>query len=122
MRLFLGILLVGLWSALMGLSALAGDLSDPTRPPNRQPLRAKKAPVTGAPDWRLTMTRISPQERVAVVNGQVVRPGDRLKGARVLAVGPESVVLERDGRRHRVGLVGRSVKRRVAAPRDRWGP
>jgi len=121
MRLILRILLVGLWPALMGLSALAGDLSDPTRPPSRQPLRVQKAPVTSPPAWHLTMTRISPRERVAVVNGQVVRPGDRLKGARVVAVGPEAVVLESHGRRYTVGLVGRAVKRRVA-PKDGWGP
>lgn len=122
MRFFLSILLMGLWSALMGPSALAGELSDPTRPPNRQPVRVQKAPVTGPSDWRLTMIRISPRERVAVVNGRVVRPGDRIKGARVVAVGPEAVVLESDGRRHRVGLVGRSVKRRVAASGESRGP
>ena len=121
MRLFLRILLMGLWPALTGLSALAGDLPDPTRPPGRQPVRVQTAPVTGPADWRLTMTRISPRERVAVLNGRVVRPGDRLKGARVVAVGPEAVVLESQGRRYRVGLVTRPVKRRVAS-RDRWGP
>ena len=81
-------------------SPLAAALDDPTEPPpNYHATPAGAAPTdaastaTPAQRWRLTSTLISPQRRVAVVNGRAVKPGDILEGATVVEVAPASVRL-----------------------------
>lgn len=92
--------------ALVVTAAGAADLSDPMRPP-----RLLKAPVTrtepakaDAHDRELMLqsTLIAGDRRSAVINGQVVVPGARVEGARVLHIEADQVVLERGGKRLRL--------------------
>ncbi len=92
------------------------DLPDPTRPPR---LGAAERPttVTGPSDWQLRMTRISSGQAVAVLNGKVVQPGDRVAGARVLAIRPSVVELSKGEKRFQVKLPRVFVKRPAASER-----
>jgi MSHA biogenesis protein MshK len=95
--------------ALAMLGAVAGasaqDLRDPTRPtPLAAPEPARRA--ESGPRWRLQSTLVSRDRRLAVINGRMVGPGDRVVGAVVRDVRQEGVTLEVDGRRIDVRLVG----------------
>ena len=61
------------------------------------------------------MIRISPEQRLAVINGRIVRPGDEVSGAQVVFVGPSSVQLKKDGKRFSLALSRTSVKRPSAS-------
>jgi hypothetical protein len=88
---------------VLGGSVAAESLPDPTRPAGSGAVsvQATAAPPT---EWRLSLTRIAGGEGLARLNGRLVRPGDRLEGATVLAVAPGSVVLLDQGRRFTVSL------------------
>lgn len=84
--------------ALLSALALA---QDPTRPPTAAEIRAWMGEVVAEAvdsDWRLQAILASDQRRLAIINGQRVRPGDRVDGAEVLAIEPDRVVLAHRGR------------------------
>ena len=59
------------------------------QPPLRDPMRPYSPPATkkaANSGWRLTNIVRSPDSRVAVLNGQVVREGDTVNGAQVAAI------------------------------------
>lgn len=88
----------GLTAAFAPVPAHAEEaLSDPTRPPAAA-LVSPAAPDTTAPE-RADMTLQAIVEaagrRVAVVNGTRVEVGERVAGARILAIGSNHVRLQR---------------------------
>jgi hypothetical protein len=102
---------VGLAAWLVPAHLTATGLPDPTRPPTRQVGKQVAAPVPGASQWHLSMTRVSGNDRLAVINDRLVSVGGRVDGARVLAIRPATVVLEKADGRFTVQLSGASVKR-----------
>lgn len=104
------LLAVGL---VVGGSAAGEELPDPMRPPQAW-ARSAPLPVSAPSHWQLHMTRISPGQRLAVLNGRLVRPGDEVSGARVVSVGPNAVELRKGGKKFRVALSRVSVKRPTA--------
>lgn len=91
------------------VGAVAADApSDPMRPDVTHHAHA----TPNAPHWYLSSTLISPQRRLAVVNGRSVSIGDRVDGARVLAILPYAVRLRHDDTVLTVYLVTRDVKHR----------
>ena len=98
---------------LAGVPAGAERLPDPMRPPQ---VGSGTAPArAGEPqDWKLHMIRISPDQRLAVINGRIVKPGDEVSGARVMSVGTNSVQLRKGANRFSVALSRASVKRPTA--------
>lgn len=113
------------WAMGLGLmlwqgQVAAAGLKDPMRPPARRDAPAVASVAQGAKAWRLTMTRISGRDRVAVVNDKLVAVGERVDGARVLAITPSSVDLEQAGRRFRVKLSVPAVKRISNGRRKGW--
>jgi MSHA biogenesis protein MshK len=89
--------------ALSSSAAGAVERRDPLRPPDyRSAIADAAAPLPGAAldldAWTLTSTLVSPQRRVAIINGLAVRTGERVAGARVLGIEPGLVRLEIDGR------------------------
>lgn len=94
---------------------------DPMRPPEAwlalQPKKA--APTTDADDNSgARVTIIGKQQRYAVVDGQVVKPGDMVNGAKVLSIQPNSVtVRQNDGRKHLSLTPGVEKKPSVPAAR-----
>ena len=81
--------------ALMLLALAAMDLPDPTRPPSmlQTPVAQTGEPSSAAGVPHLDSILISPSRRVAVIEGQVVREGDRIAGAQILSIRPYSVRL-----------------------------
>ncbi len=100
-------------SLFVGGSAAGEELPDPMRPPQVW-ARSAPAPVSTPSHWQLHMTRISPGQRVAVLNGRLVKPGDEVSGAQVVSVGPNAVELRKGGKKFRVALSHASVKRPTA--------
>ena len=93
------------WAALLGMlassgPALAGDaeaLHDPLRPPGWGET-VSKAPGFNAAAWQLESTLTSIGRNVAIINGKPVGVGDRVGGARVLAVEAGTARLDYRGR------------------------
>lgn len=102
---------VGLAAWLLPAQLAATGLPDPTRPPSRHAGKHVSSPVSEASQWHLTMTRISGNDRVAVINDRLVSVGGRVDGARVLAIRPAAVLLEKADGRFTVQLSRASVKR-----------
>jgi hypothetical protein len=80
------------------------DLQQVTIEP--EPAQAAAAPAV-EPDPIVASILYSPGRRLAVIDGRIVRPGDRAGGATVIEILPKAVVLERpDGDRRVVELRG----------------
>ena len=85
-------------AAAITLPAVAErELLDPTRPPSPA-TSASNGKSAAVPSWRLESTLISDYRRVAVINGQKVREGNDVGGARVKVIRRNAVVLMADGR------------------------
>lgn len=74
------------------VSAAAGSLDDPTRPPGKRVYNSVVKQKSNG--WRLASTLISPERRSAIINGRRVTVGDRVNGARVLEIQPAWVKLQ----------------------------
>lgn len=93
---------------------LAADLVDPLQPPRlAAPHKATgtAARPAATPSWTLAATLITPTRRSAVIDGIPVAVGTRIRDARVVAIEPFAVVLDRAGRREVLHLVAPSLKR-----------
>ncbi len=91
-------------------AAMATPLSDPTRPPTAQAVSSHKA-VRKQPRWTLSSTLVSAQRRTAVINDRVVSVGEKINGARVMAIDSDSVHLRRRGSDITLVLLRKNVKR-----------
>ena len=95
-------------------SPARAELPDPTRPPGISPDAPSAAP--SAPrEPRLTSIVVAPERRLAVIDGQPVRVGDEIAGARVVTIQPERVRLRRGDETITLRLGGASVKRPTEA-------
>jgi MSHA biogenesis protein MshK len=68
---------------LLAAPLRAAELVDPTRPPASHSGAAEPAPAEG---WQLTSILVSPERRVAVIDGRRLRVGDRLGDAEVVEI------------------------------------
>ncbi len=85
------------------------QLDDPTRPPGYSlytPGGKKKI----SQRFVLTAIRISDSHRTAEINDRLVEEGSRVNGARVIAISPTAVKLEKEGRVISLRLVKRLEK------------
>lgn len=92
------------------------SLPDPTRHPDA-PVIATEA--TADVGWTLQATRISGNHRNAIINGQNVRIGERIGGARVLSIEHGHVQLDIAGQRRTLTMFaapGTSPLIRKSAP------
>ena len=93
----------GLLLLVLTLSAPApamADLADPTTPATHA---SPAQPGTG--QWVLHSTLIGPERRDAVINGRLVRVGDRIAGARVARIEAGEVLLDTPGQRVQLRLL-----------------
>ena len=80
-------------------AAWGATLSDPTLPPPAWLAAQSTAPGAAAPVEQnvspgLRLTLVGPSRKFALINGQVVKPGDVYNGSRVLAIKSGKVVVE----------------------------
>jgi len=111
-RLILSLLFAGS-SASWG--ALAQPLGDPMRPPAMAaPSPAEEGASRAA--GRLQSVLISPGRRVAVIDGRVVRLGERLGDATLVAISESQVVLQRPDGRETLKLTPVAEKKPAGRP------
>ncbi|MDJ0919133.1 MAG: general secretion pathway protein GspB [Woeseiaceae bacterium] len=81
---------------LFGLVSVvsAEELRDPTRPHTYKPGRT----VEGVPSFSVNAIFISDDRRLAIINGERVRVGDVVAGARVVSIEKEQVTLSASGK------------------------
>lgn len=78
---------------------------DPTRPAN-----IKSAAVVQAKDFVVSSIMVAPGRRYAIVNGKSVKAGDKIKGAKVVSIRPNVVILNSQGNLVKVYLYPRVRK------------
>ena len=104
-------LLCGLLLLIAASGLQAEPLRDPTRPPQSLTVPAR---VETTSKWQVSSILISADRRVAMVNGRAVQVGDRVSGARVLAIAADSVRLRNEKKEFTVRLHTQRIKEPVA--------
>lgn len=96
--------------AMLGALPISVEaLRDPTRPP-ADPTLSRPAENHAAEHWQLSSILISPQRRIAVINGRSLQVGQSLAGARVLSIEADQVVLRQGERTHILRLNSHHLK------------
>ena len=93
---------------LMTNQFVQAQLDDPTRPANIANATSSATAVTSS--WDLSSILVSPQRRVAIINGKTVKSGETLAGAKVLMINKTSVKLKSRGEIILLKLFPDSVK------------
>jgi MSHA biogenesis protein MshK len=103
--------------ALAGASvAHAQAVQDPTRPPQALLRPIAAGANAGAPQLQsILIGRGAGGRRVAVIDGDTVRVGDRVGGARVVAINAADVQLQRGGKRETLKLTAPEAAPTAAA-------
>ncbi len=106
----LGALVFGFW---LVVAPVLAQLPDPTRPPGAAELAAWRG-QPGAQDatWRLESVLVSPQRRVAVINGRRVTEGDTVDGARIGAIEATHALIEVEGQTRRLNMKRHGIEGR----------
>jgi MSHA biogenesis protein MshK len=103
-------------------AAQAQSLSDPTRPPNV----SATAPADGAPRaaaaQRLESILISPNRRVAVIDGRTVTEGSRIDEGTVVQIAETYVTLRKDAELKKLELYPGIVRKSVPEKKERSQP
>jgi MSHA biogenesis protein MshK len=86
-------LLLAASMAMAACAAAAAPFADPTRPPGASDPGAPSAKGGEVAALRLESVLIAPDRRIAVINGQAVRVGQRIGDARVLRITETEVAL-----------------------------
>jgi hypothetical protein len=107
-RLRASLLLLGTCAA--ALPGVANTMVDPTRPAEYL-TETVIDQGAGEIEWRLSAIRIVGGRGTAVLNGALVRAGDKLGKAQVVEINPGAVVLDQEGRRFVVELLRLGVKK-----------
>jgi hypothetical protein len=96
--------------------ALADRLIDPTRPANAKAISSGEKAEAGV---RLEAILRSDGAHLAIVNGKVVRAGDRIGATRIDDVLADGIRYTRDGRSHTVRLDSKAMQvRRNVVPNE----
>jgi MSHA biogenesis protein MshK len=96
-------------ATLLQARAEEGTLADPMRPDYLS--RRTTTHQRQTPRWTLTSTLISPDRRLAVINGQTVKVGDTVNGASVVEILPYAVKLRSRGKMITATLLTGDMKR-----------
>jgi MSHA biogenesis protein MshK len=95
---------------LFALGAQAQPLQDPTRPPSRLLPASAGAQADSAPQLQsILIGRAAGGRQVAVIDGDTVRVGDLVRGARVVSMTATTVQLQRGGKREVLTLTAPAV-------------
>lgn len=89
-----GFLLV-LAIAAVAANAQEPRVQDPMRPP--APLEAQGAAGSGTSGLSLTAVLVSASRRIALINGQIYREGDRIGGEEIIAIEQGFILIRRGG-------------------------
>jgi len=95
-------------SCLLLSQSLQAQLDDPTLPPNVASISVKNADEQVI--WNLSSILISSQRSIAIINGQSVKVGDTLAGARIKSISETVVKLKHRGKTISLELFPVTVK------------
>jgi hypothetical protein len=113
----LGVALAAGAFALLLLPIAADAARDPMRPPQAETTTRRAAPVEYVPT--LTAVMGTPERRIAIVDGRVVRPGDTVAGGAIEAVTERGVRYRRGGTVRELRLASpAAVKKPAAATKE----
>lgn len=101
--------------SLLGTQANADGLADPTRPPGA----TRRTTAEALQPLRVEAVLRSAERRLAIVNGKVVRTGDRVSGVLILEILDDGVRYLRDGRTQTVRLPSAAMQIRQVAEGSR---
>lgn len=112
---------LALWAAMaLGPTAAAGQLvSDPMRPPEGIETKAPETVLEAGPVLQSVV--IAPGHRAAIINGQLVRQGEKYGDSVLVKVAENEVVLRSGGETQVLKLYA-GVDKRVAAPVAKKAP
>ena len=102
--------------ALGPISSAVAGLSDPTRPADySEPaiMELYELPKELI-EWKVTVIRISANERSAVINGKLVRIGDEIGPARIIEINPGNVILDYEDKQVVVRLFSDFVHKKMS--------
>lgn len=91
-------------------SVLSTVLDDPTRPPG-YPLYRPGGKVKHGPSWHVNAIYISASEKKAMINGKIVRKGEKVSGAVVAQILPTEVRMQKNERQFVIQLNRTQVKK-----------
>jgi hypothetical protein len=92
-------------------SLFAEVLKDPTQPPSYKNSGISLYGTKAAPTWVLSSTLIAPARRLATINGITVGVGQRVAGAKVVAIEPSRVALRKGDKEIILELLPEDIKR-----------
>lgn len=115
----LDLLLLGALAATTVVEPPASSLPDPTRPYQYSQAVdfASLPPSPEAREWRLNGIQVRDGQKRAILNGKLVREGQKLGDATVAAIGTSDVTLSVDNRLVVVRFLIPPIKQDVAAVR-----
>jgi len=93
---------------------LAATLPDPTRPYQYGEQVQIEQALDAKVQWRLSGVRINADKRSAILNGKLVKEGDKLDGAEVTEIKPAQVTLQQEDKQLVVKLLISSIKQPVS--------
>lgn len=110
-------------AAALSATACAEGLSDPTRPPSGFDFSASGAkPAEGTPaPLVLESVLIHPDLRTAIISGERLTLGQKIRGLRLVRIGETEVVLLDGGERRTLKLYP-GVQKKPTSPADRSQP
>jgi MSHA biogenesis protein MshK len=101
-------------AACLPLLVLAQGLPDPTRPPASLSVVESASAVASTSGPELQSILISPTRRIAIINGQHLRQGDKFGEARVVRISESEVIL-RNGSESQVLKLFPEIEKRPAS-------
>jgi hypothetical protein len=107
------LLVISAYSLMWTSHGLAAALPDPTRPYQYGAQVEIEQVLDEKVQWRLSGIRINENKRSAILNGKLVKEGDKLDGAVVLEIKPAAVTLQQDDKRLVVRLLLSNIKQPV---------
>ena len=98
----------------MGL-AQADSLTDPTRPATEwlaaQPVAPGSQPAVSSAALEVQVLVIGHSRKFAIIDGQLVRLGEAVNGAKLVAFHADGVVLQKDGNKEKLSMTPAVVKK-----------
>ena len=90
----------------------SAQLQDPTRPPDYQSVATQnKVPVSNG--WILSSILISPERRVAIINGTAVQVGDMVGDIRVISIDTAEVLIQQGNKQIALTLIPETFRTRI---------
>lgn len=112
-----GIVILLLLGLAMASPAMAADgdspeqIHDPMQPTWLRGGSSTQPERTREQRFSVDTIVVSPERRIAIINGRSVGVGEWVNGAKVMRIDPEAVILELDGTRFTIALAITDIKK-----------